>query len=412
MPNRAIDTEVIRKAFDLLAPTKSSKEETRWKSIAATLERSPDWVRKTYKARGAIDIRQDSLTRLIDALQEVDQSDALDAMLALLKGALAPITVTDEFEPPTRRENVNVINLGFIRSGKANYVQRLEMGMAWGAQEELRETHLINDETTQITHEMTEEERGNAILDLINRFDFDARYIDQSYIVPIGTQAAKELCRVLNGGRWVIGKEFSVIYMGVTDPDAVFEGLPSQKDVAGIRYGIDGAERLAFIRALFPDAPLAFVYDERAAQDVVMREQVTIGATKMDVSDLEIVAVDPASKRLLPKAAEGRLVFGYYYINENIGQLVRKYPSTPFVGLNTTDLTRGAVASTGNDDIFSGRKCAKELLVPNVTADAELHERRMISPEPIYGWNKRAVKLYDGLKTAKEGRDMCQVSIG
>lgn len=417
MSNLRIPTSLLREAFDLIVPpAEGVTAGERWAALSEHIGRGGTWVRKTYRSgQEFIDVKDESVRRVMTALEALEHSNedsaktVIDSLGNILEPPL-PLLEESSVRIESRKSTVG-LNIGFIRSGHANYAKRLQMGFSWGARETLGGTHLINDESTVVPIDADPAQQKEVVVELIKRFELEARYIARSFIVPVGTQAAMTLCKVLGEGDWKLGKDFSVIYLGVTDPTQALDCLSDNENIAGMRYGIDGAERIRFITKLFPDKPIAYLYDSRAPQDLIVKEQ--IESAEYDPSlNISYCEVDPEKEDRLPSEAENKLVAGYYYLNNKLGVLSRKYKETDtaFIGLNITDLTRGAVASTGNDDVAAGRDCSKRLLAPAVRGELELHEKPVLDPPPVYGLNHKACQNR-GLKTAKEGRDMCEVVI-
>ncbi len=112
----------------------------------------------------------------------------------------------------------------------------------------------------------------------------------------------------------------------------------------------------------------------------------------------------------LPGAVRQCLVTGYTVINWRIHELARDNPRTAFIGVNTSDLGRGAVLSTGNDDLRFGIECAQKLLVPDFRNEINLRDMEVLRPVPVYGVNQKACNLH-GLVPRASARGKCMVVV-
>ena len=316
--------------------------------------------------------------------------------------------------PPHRFSNgeplrLRVINVAFIRSSNANYCQRIEAGIRFGMLYGLRMSHLIDDESVHLGRATTDAARNAAIHELLARFCDDQRFVDRTYIVPIGTVATTALSAALRRDRKLrarLGKDLRIVFAGVTEPE-ITGILEFNRDyIGGMFAGNTFSDRLQFISEAFPDKKIAFIYDPHSPQEIVARDRVLAwqdGAVQLVKFDM---------RRPTPLSAQVRrcLVSGYTVINHRIHELVRDHPKTAFIGVNTTDLGRGAVLSTGNNDLQFGIDCADRLLVPDCRNEINLRDMEILRPEPVYGINQKACNQH-GLIATMAARNKCKIVV-
>ena len=166
------------------------------------------------------------------------------------------------------------------------------------------------------------------------------------------------------------------------------------------------ADRLQFISEAFPGHKIAFLHDPDLPQEIVVRNHVR----QWRDGQVQLVKIDKHNPTKLPKDIKNHLVTGYTIINLHIHQLVRDHPNTPFIGVNTSDLGRGAVLSTGNNDLLYGIDCAERLIVPDCRNEINLRDMDIIRPQPIYGINLKACSLH-GLIATVSARKKCKVVV-
>jgi hypothetical protein len=417
MPTRFVDPSLIRRAFDMLVPPgASSKQYLRWRRLASLVGLGEHWIRKRYQGRDRSELEVESIGRIRRALEAKhhDSPDPEARVLIELLSTADTRTAADRFGPP-RRHSVNeslrlrVVNVGFVLSSNANYCQRLEAGIRFGMLNGLRMTHLIDDESLDLSRATTEAGRQAAIRELLGRFNDDPRYVDRTYIVLIGTVAATAAARFLESDREFrcrLGRDMRVIFAGVTDPEITGLLSFSRDYVGGMYAGVTFADRLQFIADTFPDRKIALLYDPSLPQEIVVRDQVR----QWRNGTVEQVNINKHHPTRLPRAIEDCLVTGYTVINMRIHELVRDHPTIPFIGVNTSDLGRGAVLSTGNNDLLFGIDCAERLLVPDCHNEINLRDMEIIRPEPIYGINQKACNLH-GLVATIAARKKCKVVV-
>ena len=417
MPTRFIEPGLIRKAFDLLVPPDAiPKQYLRWRQLASLVGLGEHWIRKRYQGRDRSELDVASIARIRRAL-ETRHHNAPDpeifAVIELLSTADTR-AVADRFGPPKRFSinehlRLRVINVGFIRSNGANYCHRLESGVRFGLLNGLRTTHLIDDESVNLDACASDAARRCAIGELLDRFNEDPRYVDRTYILPIGTVAAISVARFFQNNRKAqdrLGRDVRIIFAGVTDP--VITGILdfSRDFVGGMYAGNTIADRLQFISEAFPGHKIAFLHDPDLPQEIVVRNHVR----QWRDGQVQLVKIDKHNPTKLPKDIKNHLVTGYTIINLHIHQLVRDHPNTPFIGVNTSDLGRGAVLSTGNNDLLYGIDCAERLIVPDCRNEINLRDMDIIRPQPIYGINLKACSLH-GLIATVSARKKCKVVV-
>lgn len=302
-----------------------------------------------------------------------------------------------------------MVNLGVIRDGGASYAMRLEAGIRSGLTHGLRLTHLVADEALDLATARSPAARANGIKGLLDRFDTRAAYVDRTYLVCLGTSATGALVALLRRDarfRARLGRDFRVIFAAVTSPETTGI-LDFDRDyVGGLAYGETAVERVRFIHAALPGRPLAYLHDPRLPPDAhILRELAR--HPELDVLPVPVGRRDPLR---VPRAAQGRLVMGWYYVNIHIHALVRKNPGVAFVGTNTADLSRGAVLSTGNDDFQSGLECVQRLIIPDLRNELNLRDTPVLRPQPVWGVNQKACDLH-GLVLRLAARDRCKVIV-
>jgi hypothetical protein len=417
MPTRSLDPVVIRRAFDRLVPPDAApKQYLRWKQLAALVGLGEHWIRKRYQGRDRSELEVDSIHRIRKAL-EMRYREAPDADLKTLIELLAMTdtrAASDRFVPPrgyAGREplRLRVVNVGFIRSNNANYCQRLEAGVRFGLLGGLRMTHLIDDESVDLDHALTEPDQIAVVQELLARFNQDLRYVDRTYVVPIGTVATTALCRALQLDRRLrsrLGRDLRVVFAGVTEPQITGILQFGRDAVGGLYAGNTVADRLQFISEAFPDHKIAFLYDPDLPQEMVARDRVR----QCHDDRVRLVEIDRRRPTRLAHDVRRCLVTGYTVINLRIHELVRDHPDTAFIGVNTSDLGRGAVLSTGNNDLLFGIECAERLLVPDCLNEINLRDMEILRPDPVYGLNQKACDLH-GLIATIAARNRCSIIV-
>jgi hypothetical protein len=417
MPTRSVDNRVLQKAFDVLAPPANyPKQYLRWRNLARLTGLGEHWVRKRYQDRDRSELDIRSIERVRKALdsRRPDVSEEQVKYLMEVLSAVQHQSGTQRIGPrpgtsTNGRMRLRVVDVGFIRSTNANYCQRLEAGVRLGVLDGLELTHIVDDESVDLTRAHTKASRVEAIQGLLARFNTDPSYVDRTYLVPLGTVAAEALSHALKSDdrlRERLGKDLRIIFAGVTEPESTGLLTFSRDYIGGAYAGPTFADRLQFINLAFPDQRIAFLYDPDLPQDVIARNQVLA----CDNPRVEVVKVAKKKPTKLPAGAKGCLVTGYTIINWRIHELVRDNPGTPFIGVNLSDLGRGAVLSTGNDDLHFGMECARRLLVPDFRNEINLRDMDFFRPAPVFGMNQKACNLY-GLTPRIAARNRCQVVI-
>jgi hypothetical protein len=416
MPTRSIDPAVIRRAFDLLAPPGAApKQYLRWKQLASLVGLGEHWIRKRYQGRDRSELEVDSINRIRKAL-ELKHRDAPDVNL---KTVIELLAMADTRAASNRfahgsystREplRLRVINVGFIRSNNANYCQRLEAGVRFGLLSGLRMTHLIDDESVDLDHAATDRARIAVVQELLARFNQDLRYVDRTYLIPIGTVATTALSHALRCDRKLhgrLGRDLRVIFVGVTEPEITGMLQFGRDCIGGMYAGNTVADRLEFISEAFPDQKIAFLYDPELPQEIAARDRVRQCRNER----VRLVEIDRNRRTHLPRDVGRCLVTGYTVINLRIHELVRDHPKTAFIGVNTSDLGRGAVLSTGNNDLLFGMECAERLVVPDCLNEINLRDMDIIRPDPVYGINQKACDLH-GLIATIAARNRCSIVV-
>ncbi len=416
MPTRSIDVHVIRKAFDLLAPPGDfPKQYLRWKKLARLTGLGEHWIRKRYQGRDQSELEVksiDGVRKALEARRQDSPDENVKSLIELL--AAAQNYRGPRFTPrPKFLTNdvlrLRVVNVGFIRSSDANYCQRLEAGIVFGMLDGLQMTHLINDESVDLSRAATAAARLESIHELIARFETDPSYVDRTYIVPLGTVSATALSRALTADHKLrdrLGKDYRVIFAGVTEPESTGILEFSRDHIGGLFAGNTFADRLQFISEAFPDRKIAFLYDPALPQDLIARDHVL----QCRNANVQVVKVATSNPTRLSATVRRKLVAGYTVVNWRIHELVRDNPRTAFIGVNVSDLGRGAILSTGNDDLRFGIDCARRLLVPDCRNEINLRDVDVIRPAPVYGINQKACNLH-GLSPRIAARNRCQVVI-
>ena len=417
MPTRSVDSAVIRRAFDLLAPPDASpKQYLRWKQLAALVGLGEHWIRKRYQGRDRSELEVDSINRIRNAL-EVRHRDAPDVNLKTVIELLAVADTrgaADRFAPPHRYSardplRLRVVNVGFIRSNNANYCQRLEAGVRFGLLGGLRLTHLIDDEFGDLGRAATENAQIAVVQEVLARFNQDLRYVDRTYVVPIGTVATTALSRALQRDRRLrarLGRDLRVVFAGVTEPEITGILQFGRDFIGGMYAGNTLADRLDFIAEAFPNQEIAFLFDPELPHEIVARDRVR----QWRDGRVRLAEIDRLRPIRLPRNIRRCLVTGYTVINLRIHELVRDHPQTAFIGVNTSDLGRGAVLSTGNNDLLFGIECAERLLVPDCLNEINLRDMDILRPEPVYGINQKACDLH-GLIATIAARNKCRIVV-
>jgi hypothetical protein len=417
MPTRVVDPVLIRKAFDLLVPPEASpKQYLRWKSLAACLGLGEHWIRKRYQGRDRSELEVASIDRIRKALEaRYRQTPDADLKTAVELLAVADTrAASDRFgfhRRPSARQplRLRVVNVGFIRSNNANYCQRLEAGIRFGLLSGLRLTHLVDDESVDLDRAVTERAQIAVVQELLARFNQDLRYVDRTYLVPIGTVATTALSRALQRHRRLrsrLGRDLRIVFAGVTEPQITGILQFGRNFVGGMYAGNTIANRLEFISEAFPDQKIAFLYDPKLPQEIAARDRVR----QCRNAQVRLVEIDRHRRTRLPRDVRRCLVTGYTVINLRIHELVHDHPNTAFIGVNTSDLGRGAVLSTGNNDLLFGIECAERLVVPDCLNEINLRDMDIIRPEPVYGINQRACDVH-GLIATITARNRCSVVV-
>jgi len=417
MPTRSVDIRLLRRAFDLLAPPGAApKQYLRWKELARLTGLGEHWIRKRYQNRDLSELEIKSVERIrraLEARHQIAPDDALKDLIAQFAAAEDHGTTFRVEARPTRlpgeRLRLRVVNVGFLRSSNANYCQRLEAGILFGMLDGLLLTHLINDESVDLGLARNAAARAKAIHQLLGRFNTDPAYVDRTYIIPLGTVAATALARELGNNprlRQRLGKDLRVIFAGVTEPASTGILEFSRDYIGGIFAGNTFADRLEFIADAFPDPDIAFLYDPELPQDIIARDHVLACRH----NNVKVVKVAGPHATRLPPNVRKCLVTGYTVINWRIHELARDNPHTAFIGVNTSDLGRGAVLSTGNDDLRFGIECAQKLLVPDCRNEVNLRDMEVLRPVPVYGVNQKACNLH-GLVPRAAARNRCTVVV-
>ncbi len=417
MPTRSIDPGLLRKAFDLLAPPGAiPKQYLRWKQLASTIGLGEHWIRKRYQGRDHSELDVKSINSIRKSLEARYKSTA-DANIRSVIDALSAVDIgsaSDRFTPTHRFSTaetlrLRVINVAFVRSSNANYCQRLEAGIRLGMLYGLRMSHLIDDESVHLGRAPTKRARSAAIHELLTRFCDDERFVERTYIVPIGTVAATAVSSALRQDRKLrarLGRDLRIIFAGVTEPE-ITGILEFNRDyIGGMFAGNTFADRLQFITDAFPEKKIAFLYDPELPQEIVARDRVL----QWRDGEVQLVKIDARKPTRLPSSIRRCLVTGYTVINHRIHELVRDHPGTAFIGVNTTDLGRGAVLSTGNNDLQFGIHCADRLLVPDCRNEINLRDMEILRPDPVYGINQKACNLH-GLVATMAARNKCSVVV-
>jgi hypothetical protein len=417
MPTRFVDPDLLRRACDLLSPPGATpKQYLRWRELARLTGMGEHWIRKRYQGRDRSELEVTSIERLRKALEAKHRQTPDPALREIgeLLAAADSRPPTERLAPPRAyypREplRVRVVNVGFIRSSRANYCQRLEAGIRSGLLGGLRLSHLIDDESVDLGAATTEAARLAALRGLLRQFNDDPRYVERTYLVPIGTVATTAVARLLERDRGVrqrLGRDLRVIFAGVTDPAITGIGQFSRDYVGGMYAGSTFADRMQFIADAFPGWKMAFIYDPRLPQELVARDQVA----QWSGGSVEPVAVDLRRPTRLASDVQRCLVAGYTVISQAIGELIRDHPQTPFIGGGTGDLGRGAVLSTGNHDLLFGMECAARLIVPDCRNEINLRDMDILRPDPVYGINLKACGRY-GLIATVAARNRCRVIV-
>jgi len=415
MPTRSVDVRVLQRAFDLLVPPGSiPKQYLRWKELSRRLGMGEHWIRKRYQDRDRSELELTTIGRIRRALEAspaAEQDERLKRVIATLARAQEDDTIRlDPHQGHAAHEflRLRVVNVAFVRSSNANYCQRLEAGIRFGMLEGLQDTHLINDESVDLTGS-SPAARLRLIQELLSKFETDPSYVDRTYLVPLGTVAASAVCRYLHRDRALrdrVGKDLRVIFAGVTAPETTGLLEFNRDYVGGMYAGTTFAERLQFISEAFPDQPISFLCDPSLPQDSIARNHVV----QCHHPNVQIVNVRNSQSTRLSAETRRSLVTGYTVINWHIHEFVRKYPDTAFIGVNTSDMGLGAVASTGNDDLRFGIMCARRLMVPDCRNEINLRDLEIIRPEPVYGLNQKACNLH-GLVPRIAARKKCRVIV-
>jgi hypothetical protein len=417
MPTRSVDNRVLQKAFDVLAPPANyPKQYLRWRSLARLTGLGEHWVRKRYQDRDRSELDIRSIERVRKALDS-RRPDVSDEQIKYIVELLSSVQHQSGTQRMSSRPGISVngrmrlrvVDVGFIRSSNANYCQRLEAGVRLGILDGLELTHLVNDESVDLSRTRTKVARVAAIQGLLTRFHTDPSYVDRTYLVPLGTVAAEALSSAMKTDdtlRDRLGKDLRIVFAGVTEPESTGLLGFSRDYIGGAYAGPTFADRLQFINLAFPDQRIAFLYDPELPQDMIARNEVL----KCENPFVHVVKVGKKNPTKLPAAAKGNLVTGYTIINWKIHELVRDNPGSPFIGVNVSDLGRGAVLSTGNDDLQFGMECARRLLVPDFRNEINLRDMDIFRPAPVFGMNQKACNRY-GLTPRIAARNRCQVVI-
>jgi hypothetical protein len=417
MPTRFVDPAVIRQAFDLLVPPDASpKQYLRWKDLAAIVGLGEHWIRKRYQGRDRSELEIASITRIRKALERRhrDTPDPrLQTVIELLSATDTRATA-DRFGPPHRFSSheplrLRVVNVAFIRSSNGNYCQRLETGIRFGMLNGLRLTHLLDDESASLGHLDSDAARLHAVHELLARFNEDPRYVDRTYLVPIGTVATTAVSHALQNDRKLrarLGRDLRIIFAGVTEPEITGILRFNRDFIGGVFAGNTFADRLDFISEAFPGRKIAFLFDPRIPQELVAANCVR----DWRGAPVQLVEIDQRRPTHLTPDVRRCLVTGYTVINLQMHQLVRDHPATAFIGVNTSDLGRGAVLSTGNNDLLFGIECAERLLVPDCRNEINLRDLEILRPEPVFGINQKACNLH-GLIATMTARNKCKVVV-
>ena len=416
MPTRSIDPTLVRRAFDLLVPPGAApKQYLRWKQIASLVGLGEHWIRKRYQGRDHSELEVDSINRIRKAL-ELRHRDAPDVNL---KTVIELLAMADTRAASNRfahgsgsaREplRLRVVNVGFIRSNNANYCQRLEAGVRYGLLSGLRMTHLVDDESVDLDHAATARAQIAVVQELLARFNQDLRYVDRTYLIPIGTVATTALALALQSDRKLrerLGRDLRIIFVGVTEPQITGMLQFGRDFIGGMYAGTAVADRLQFISEAFPDQNIAFLYDPELPQEIAARDRVL----QCGNPRVRLVEIDRNRRTRLPRDVARCLVTGYTVINLRIHELVRDHPKTAFIGVNTSDLGRGAVLSTGNNDLLFGIECAERLVVPDCLNEINLRDMDILRPDPVYGINQKACDLH-GLIATIAARNRCSIVV-
>jgi hypothetical protein len=417
MPTRSLDPTVIRRAFDLLVPPAAvPKQYLRWKQLAALVGLGEHWIRKRYRGRDRSELEVDSIGRIRKALElkhrevpDVNLKTVIELLTMADTRAASNRFATHSAYSTREPQRLRVVNVGFIRSNNANYCQRLEAGVRFGLLGGLRMTHLIDDESEDLDRATTEQAQIAVVQELLARFNQDLRYVDRTYVVPIGTVATTALSRALEQDRKLrgrLGRDLRVVFVGVTEP-SITGILEFGRDFIGGMYaGTAVADRLAFISEAFPDQKIAFLYDPELPQEIAARDRVLQCGNER----VRLVEIERHRRTRLTRDVARCLVTGYTVINLRIHELVRDHPQTAFIGVNTSDLGRGAVLSTGNNDLLFGIECAERLLVPDCLNEINLRDMDIIRPEAVYGINQKACDLH-GLIATIAARNRCSIVV-
>jgi hypothetical protein len=416
MPTRSLDPTLIRRAFDLLVPPDTTpKQYLRWKQLAAIVGLGEHWIRKRYQGRDRSELEIDSIHRIRKALEAKNRDTPhvdLQTVIELL--TMADTRAASDRFAYTRHNardplRLRVVNVAFIRSDNANYCQRLESGIRFGLLSGLRMTHLIDDESVDLTLAADDNAKIAVVQELLARFNQDLRYVDRTYVVPIGTVATSALSRAFQSDRKLrarLGRDLRVIFAGVTEPQVTGILELGREVIGGMYAGNTVADRLQFISEAFPDQKIAFLYDPELPQEIVARDRVR----QCHDDRVRLVEINRHGPIRLPREVRRCLVTGYTVINLRIHDLVRDHPQTAFIGVNTSDLGRGAVLSTGNNDLLFGIECAERLLVPDCLNEINLRDMDILRPEPVYGINQKACDLH-GLIATIAARNRCSVVV-
>jgi hypothetical protein len=414
MPTRFIDPNVLRQAFDVLAPPGAApKEFLRWKQLSRQVGLGEHWIRKRYHGLVQSELNAQSVDLICKALERRFR-EAKDSRISELMRQLSSYdprhvlrrTVSGQ-APSDEPQKMRVVNVGFIRASSASYAMRTEAGIRAGLVNELRTSHLVDDETLDISGAATSSAESKAIYGLLDRFNSDPRYVDRTYLVTLGTPATLALVKLLSRDarfRSRLGKDFRIIFAAVTNAERTGILRFDRDYVGGMAYGNLMTERVRFIREAFPERPVAYLYDPTLLPDQIILEEL------QEHPELEVLPAKINSRRgtHVPREMKGRLVIGWYYVNLHIHELVRDNPEVPFAGINTTDLSRGAVLSTGNDDFLTGVECAGRLIGPDCRNEINLGDIEVLTPQAVYGLNQKACNIH-GLIPKVAARSKCKV---
>lgn len=280
--------------------------------------------------------------------------------------------------PSAHQLHRRVVNIGLVLNGDVQYSHEICRGFQDALEHSLRTSRFCpRIEQTSVSPESTRSKKNATHLyELLARFAAGR----PDYLVTIGTQptvTTMPLARSLS---------VPFIFIGVTDPVAAgvvpsLRADPARGEVAGVAYGLSTELRMRFLSSAFLTKRIGFIWSSAYSQDQVVKDEIERLCAAGAFDPEQFVLIHTKRTQLTARQERSADVFfGHFHLNANFAEFARS-TSKPLVGVNTGDVRRDAVASTGHDDRELGSAAAKQILIRHLMRGVALSDMDIICPD-------------------------------